>query len=139
MLCRPDLAPLYRFYPLWLLCLASALLVPACAPSEGNGGEDDQEQREATWHQGIAPLVHEHCVSCHSVGGVGPFSMETYEQAKPWASVMLAEVDAGNMPPWGAIDTDECRHPAAFEHDPRLSAQDVELAGRMGRCGGARG
>ena len=33
-------------------------------------------------HADIAPIVHEHCSTCHSKGGIGPYEFSTYEQLK---------------------------------------------------------
>jgi len=52
--------------------------------------------------------------------------MTTYEESKPWAPVMAASVMDATMPPWHAVETDECQPPFAFKHDARLS--DAEKA-----------
>src|SRR5581483_8890863 len=53
-----------------------------------------------TWYRDVQPLTQEHCQSCHTQGGIGPFSMETYALAKPMAQAMAADVTSGKMPPW---------------------------------------
>jgi hypothetical protein len=79
-----------------------------------------------TWNGQIAPIVAQKCTGCHKVGGIAPFSLETYPIARRYAEDMLAQVQAGNMPPWGARSTDECTPPFGFKDDPRLT--DDELA-----------
>lgn len=93
----------------------------ACRPSTPN------EQTEPTWHQDVAPLVAGHCHACHAAGGVGPFSLETYEDAEPWAESILEAVESGFMPPWGARATEQCQPPAPFLHDLSLTPEEVEL------------
>jgi hypothetical protein len=66
-------------------------------------------------------------VGCHFDGGVGPFSLETYEQAAPWGALMSDVVEQGIMPPWGAIETDECQPDHGWRNDSRLSAEQKQL------------
>lgn len=86
-----------------------------------------EQQTEITWHQHIAPLVAEKCGTCHTRGGVAPFSVETYDQVEVWASTMEHRIINNEMPPWGAQDTDECDPPRAFEGDLRLSDTEKSL------------
>src|SRR5947209_7135278 len=53
-----------------------------------------------TFNKDIAPLVFEHCAPCHHPGGVGPFSLLTYQDARRHASQMTAVTQRRYMPPW---------------------------------------
>lgn len=79
-----------------------------------------------TWHQDIAPLVAEKCSGCHKNGGVAPFPLTQYSEAKPLATAIHAAVNAHAMPPWGARTTDECTPPKPYKDD--LSLTDSQLA-----------
>lgn len=79
------------------------------------------------WHEDIAPLVAENCRSCHYSGGIAPFAMETYEETKVWAPTMALDVTTAIMPPWHAIETDECVPPFGFKHDARLTDEEKQL------------
>lgn len=79
------------------------------------------------WHEDIAPLVAAHCQSCHLSGGIAPFAMSSYDETRPWAPVMAAAVMDATMPPWHAVETDECQPPFGFKHDARLSAAEQAL------------
>jgi hypothetical protein len=80
-----------------------------------------------TWYKDVAPLVSACCTGCHRAGGVGPFSLTDPETARRYAPAMVAQVQAGFMPPWHASETDQCqpRHP--FQGDPRLSVAEKSL------------
>jgi hypothetical protein len=93
----------------------------------GDTGDTDGLAQETTWHQHIAPLMIEKCSGCHREGGIGPFSLEEYEQAANWAELALAAVESGQMPPWGQDETQECTPRFGFKHDPRLSDEQLEL------------
>lgn len=140
-----------------LLCplMFTAFLLPACgddgsdetetatAPatdSASTAGATDTATSEPTpttgdappaarpnWHEDIAPLAAEHCGSCHFDGGIAPFSVATYAGAKPWAPAMAADIEMAIMPPWHAVETDECTPPFPFKHDARLSDEVKQL------------
>ncbi|PIG97081.1 c-type cytochrome [Deinococcus sp. UR1] len=48
----------------------------------------------------VAPTVEASCASCHRAGGIAPFALESYEQARPMAAAMAEAVRSGQMPPW---------------------------------------
>ena len=57
-----------------------------------------------TWHNQIARLLQRHCVECHREGGVGPFKLDTFEDAVAHAPMIREVVNRGSMPPWFAAD-----------------------------------
>jgi hypothetical protein len=57
---------------------------------------------KVTFTKDVAPIAQKHCQSCHRPGEGGPFSLLTYEDARPWARAIKDEVQEGAMPPWFA-------------------------------------
>jgi Flp pilus assembly protein TadD/mono/diheme cytochrome c family protein len=53
-----------------------------------------------TFNRQIAPIVYNHCSSCHHPGGAGPFSLLTYADAARWGAVMQNVTQSRFMPPW---------------------------------------
>ena len=53
-----------------------------------------------TYTEDIAPILLKHCVACHSLGNIAPFSMDQFETVEQWADQMKEEVLAERMPPW---------------------------------------
>ncbi len=94
---------------------------------ETTGDETTGEPLRPNWHEDIAPVVHASCTGCHFDGGIGPFALETYEQAAPWGQLMTDVVVDGLMPPWGAIETDECQPDHSWRDDTRLSDEHKQL------------
>jgi len=80
-----------------------------------------------TWYGDIAPLVSEHCQSCHTDGGIAPFSMQTYEQAKMWAGTFEGVLPSGYMPPFLAAETADCKPRFGFKDDLRLTQEEKDL------------
>ncbi|MDP2311581.1 MAG: hypothetical protein Q8P41_01645 [Pseudomonadota bacterium] len=104
------------------------LLLSLLAACDGGPGAPAPAAAEdaPTWHADIAPIVQEHCGSCHVAGGVAPFALDDYAAAAPMAASMAAAVEAGTMPPWGAETTAECAPRHGFKDDIRLSADEKE-------------
>ena len=72
-------------------------------------------------------------------GGIAPFSMQTYEETAPWSAVMADACEARTMPPWHAVETDECTPPHAFEHDARLDEEQIERFAAWAELGAPEG
>jgi tetratricopeptide (TPR) repeat protein len=85
-------------------------------------GAPAYSQEMVTFTKDVAPILFAHCATCHRPGQVGPFSLLTYEDARPRARQMTEATGSGLMPPW---------KPAAghgqFEGERRLSAQQIAL------------
>lgn len=53
-----------------------------------------------TWYKEVLPILQKHCQGCHSEGGIGPFKLMTYEEAKAKAALIKWSVESKRMPPW---------------------------------------
>jgi peroxiredoxin/mono/diheme cytochrome c family protein len=74
---------------------------------------------DVTYTKHIAPLLQDHCVSCHRPGQVGPFALLDYEEVKGWGEMIKEVVAEGRMPPWLASPKF-----GRFSNDPRLSDEE---------------
>lgn len=88
-----------------------------------------------TWHADIAPLVTGRCQGCHQSGGIAPFSLEGYAQAKMWSSSFDAVLRNGSMPPFLAAETDGCKPRFGFKDDLRLTPAQIDLFKRWNDAG----
>ena len=86
----------------------------------------DADPDAPTWHGDVAPIVQEHCAACHTAGNIAPFVLDSYEDALPMSQALLQAVERGDMPPWFAVETDECDPVLPFEGDMRLSDEEIE-------------
>jgi len=77
--------------------------------------------RSVTFAKDVAPVLQRNCQGCHRPGEAAPFSLLTYEQARPWAKAMKEAVVLKKMPPWFA-------DPAygKFSNDRSLPQKDVD-------------
>jgi hypothetical protein len=53
-----------------------------------------------TWATNVAPILYNHCTTCHHDGGIAPFSLITYSEAVLHALEIKADVQSKKMPPW---------------------------------------
>jgi hypothetical protein len=113
-----------RARALALLGFAPLALI-ACGTDVADTPDPDPVPR-ATWYQDVAPIVAEHCMSCHQPGGIGPFDLTTYDMAYDNAGRMLDNIEKGEMPPFDAREEADCTPRFGWQDDPRLSAQEIE-------------
>jgi hypothetical protein len=59
-----------------------------------------QAAGEPTFASDIAPIVLEHCGSCHRPEGDAPLSLLTYDEVRKRARQIAAVTQSGFMPPW---------------------------------------
>jgi peroxiredoxin len=77
---------------------------------------------DITFTKHIAPILNNHCVSCHRPGEIAPFTLTSYDDVLGWEDTILEVIADNRMPPWYA-DPDH----GSFANDPRLSDHEREL------------
>src|SRR5882724_1083696 len=102
----------FRILPVPLLCTLAAWNLSAQTPSRPVA---------PTFTKQVAPILQKHCQNCHRPGEAGPFSLLTYEQARPWAKAIRGAVTERKMPPWFADP-----HYGKFSNDRSLSQGEID-------------
>jgi hypothetical protein len=87
-----------------------------------------------TYTKDIAPILQKHCQTCHRPGEAGPFSMLTYEDTKPWATMMKRVVQQKVMPPWFADPSY-----GHFANDRSLSPEEIRTLVTWVNAGAQKG
>jgi len=72
-----------------------------------------------TYHREVGRILRDNCVECHRSGGVAPFGLESYAQARGRKTMLAYVVEEGIMPPWFAAG----EH-GRWKNDRRLSEED---------------
>jgi peroxiredoxin len=90
--------------------------------------------QEVTYAKHVAPILFKHCVGCHRPGQVGPFSLESYEQASAWSSEIVAYTKRKSMPPWKPVTNE-----GFYYNERRLSAEELAILERWHRNGAPEG
>ncbi|MDB5236704.1 MAG: hypothetical protein JWR44_3697, partial [Hymenobacter sp.] len=70
------------------------LLTAAVAPAHAQPGQ------QVTFSQHIAPLVYQHCTSCHRTGEVAPFPLTNYAEVVSHGLTIKYVTGTRYMPPW---------------------------------------
>src|SRR5258706_8960615 len=78
------------------------------------------QNSKLTFTKDVAPILQQNCQTCHRPGEAAPFSLLTYEQARPWSKAIKDAVLQKKMPPWFA-DPQFGR----FANDASLSQSDI--------------
>src|SRR5437879_4180268 len=96
-----------------ILGIGVAAVTGLSAQSKGGSGP--------TFTKDVAAILQRNCQPCHRPGEAAPFSLLTYEQARPWAKAIKSAVLTRKMPPWFA-------DPAfgKFANDASLSHSDID-------------
>jgi hypothetical protein len=89
-----------------------------------------------TFTKDVAPILQRSCQNCHRPGQIGPFSMLTYQDARPWAKAIKQQVVQRNMPPW-YIDKTVGLH--SFKNDISLSDAEIDTIAKWVDAGAPMG
>ncbi len=95
----------------------------AGATETGTGDDPTGAAAGPTYWQEVAPIYFERCVSCHQAGGIGPFALDNYADAKTWAMAAAGSVEAKTMPPWLVTDDGSC---GTFQDSRALPQAEIE-------------
>ena len=71
----------------------------------------------------VAIILQENCQVCHQPGAIGPMSLMSYEETRPWAPIIKEKVLSQEMPPYH-YDTNVGIQ--ELKSDARLSAREIE-------------
>lgn len=88
-----------------------------------------------TYCKDVAVILQKNCQECHRKGQVGPFALETYEQARKRAQDLATVVESRDMPPWKASRTIGLK----FRHDRSLSDRDIATIAAWAEAGAPEG
>jgi hypothetical protein len=103
---------------------------PASAQTSAAGG------RPLTFARDVAPIFQEKCEVCHRPGNIGPMSLVTYEEVRPWVRSIKARVASREMPPW---HLDKGVGIQKFINDRSLSDEQIDTIVRWVDAGAPRG
>jgi mono/diheme cytochrome c family protein len=79
--------------------------------------------KQVTFTRDIAPIFQAKCESCHRPDNMGPMSLRTYEEVRPWVRSIAQRVGSRQMPPWHIDRTIGIQK---FKNDRSLSDEQVE-------------
>ncbi len=114
-----------------LVAVACGASSEEASSSSGAPSPGPTAQGEApTFKKDVEPLLQQKCQSCHREGGIAPFTLVSYDEAKSMAELARKKIESRTMPPWGAFDSEACKMQHAFKDDLRLTDAQIALFGR---------
>ena len=87
-----------------------------------------------TYSRNVAPILFRHCTACHRPGEIGPFSLQTYRDARQRMTLIADATRRRVMPPWKPDPA-----PGLFLDDRSLSEQDIQTIQDWAAQGGPEG
>ena len=90
-----------------IVVLAAALPVRAAEP--------------VTFSKDVAPILFRRCTSCHRPGEIGPFSLQTYRDARQRMTLIADTTKRRVMPPWKVESA-----PGTFIDDRSLTPSELQ-------------
>lgn len=83
----------------------------------------------------VRPILQARCVNCHGKDRVGPFGLETYEQARKRSHDLANVAEERSMPPWKANG----KFGPGLKHDPSLTEAEIVALRAWAEAGSPRG
>jgi hypothetical protein len=112
--------------------LAAALLtLLGCVAS----GKEPDRKATPTFTRDVLPILQQRCQQCHRRDHVGPFALETYDQARKRADDIASVAGDRSMPPWKPVSGVGPR----LKHDPSLTKEQLALLEAWADAGAPRG
>jgi hypothetical protein len=118
-----------------LSVLGGSLVLTLSATAVPTGAQSPAPAGAPTFARDVAPILFEHCASCHRPGEIGPMSFLTYESTRPWARSIQQKVLAREMPPWAA----DPAHSMKMRNDRSLSQGEIDTIVAWVGAGAPRG
>ena len=113
----------------WFLTLGLLLWAPLA-------GAHEVITTKITWTREIVRIFESRCFSCHTEGSKkAPFSLRTYDEARPWAKAISEEVLERRMPPSNAAKG----FGPHFANNPALSQEEINLIAEWVEGGAPQG
>jgi hypothetical protein len=89
-----------------------------------------------TFTKDVAPIFQNKCESCHRPDSIAPMSLQTYEEARPWARSIRDRVSSRNMPPWHIDPNVGIQH---YKNDRSLSQKEIDTIVKWASNGAPKG
>src|SRR5918996_566138 len=93
--------------------MVAVALTPALASAEA----------VPTFTKDVAPIFQKKCEACHRPDSIAPMSLQTYQEARPWARSIRDRVASRNMPPWHIDPAVGIQH---YKGDRSLSQKEID-------------
>ncbi|VTS04434.1 ascorbate-dependent monooxygenase [Tuwongella immobilis] len=87
-----------------------------------------------TFTKDVAPILWNHCASCHRPGEIGPFPLLTYQDAAKRAKFLVDVTESRRMPPWKPAPGH-----GKFQDERRLGDAELATLAKWAQAGAPEG
>ncbi len=128
----------------WLALLCAVVITQAALGGESKDAsgaaapatvETSRRSTTPTYAREVSRIIQKNCQECHRKGQIGPFSLETYEQARKRAHDIAAVTEQRSMPPWRPVPG----FGKKLRHDRSLAAADIAILAAWAEAGAPAG
>jgi len=98
------------------------IALPVAALALVSAGQASAQEAAPTFTKDVLPIMQRSCQECHQPGSIGPMSLMTYEEVRPWARAIKLRVETQQMPPYH-YDVDVGIQ--ELKEDKRLSPEEI--------------
>ena len=78
--------------------------------------------QSVTYYEDIEPIIINNCASCHKPGGIGPFSLRSYDEVSKKGNFIGHVTKSRYMPPWQADPSFQ-----TFKNERILKQEEIDL------------
>jgi mono/diheme cytochrome c family protein len=110
-------------------------LVSACG-SEKSNEPPAQNSSALTYYEDMLPIFEQHCMECHQQGGIAPFRLDQYAEAKRRALDIADATSQREMPPWSPTSDGSCQQ---FSHTLALDDDQIQAIAAWVDAGALQG
>ena len=96
----------------------------------------DGTSDEVSYHKDIAPLLQQHCVSCHQSGEIAPFTLTSFDDVDRYKEIIGVAVTSRRMPPQNLDNSGDCQN---FQDARWMSDEEIALVNQWIDEGGVEG
>ncbi|MFN7979481.1 MAG: hypothetical protein U0P30_15200, partial [Vicinamibacterales bacterium] len=100
------------------------------------GASTAAAQTAPTFTKDVAPIFQSKCESCHRPDSIAPMSLQTWQQARPWARSIKSRVLEHSMPPF---QIDRTVGITKFKNDASLSENELDTIVKWVDAGAPQG
>jgi hypothetical protein len=119
----------------WGVRVALALCLAGGCAFLARSEEPRTKSSPPTYAKDVQPILRKSCQNCHRRNEVGPFALETYEQARKRAADIAAVAGDRSMPPWKPV----AGKGPKLKHDPSLTNRELEVLEAWADAGAPKG
>ena len=125
----------FKSRPGGLPAVGSIVLLAGCLPPPVMGDEPAKRKETPTFTKEVVRILQQKCQNCHRSHHIGPFALETFEQARKRAEDIALVASERQMPPWKPAPGVGPR----LKHDQSLTAREIAVLEAWSEAGAPQG